>query len=177
MERDKVRHSARMAGAVKRYHTWPVLNQQTVADHTWHVMRICFQLWGPLPPEVSTYILWHDAPEIVTGDLPFPIKRDTPELAEILNVIDDETRAATGWPSPEVLPLWKKRIKLCDLIEMHEYGWVELRQGNKFALPIINDTRTAIDKLSAELGPEDEQAVLRFMREVKRAGSFDDARD
>lgn len=140
-------------------------------------MRICYQLWGPLPPEVSTYILWHDAPEIVTGDLPFPIKRDTPELAEILSVIDDETRAATGWPSPEVSPLWKKRIKICDLIEMHEYGWVELRQGNRFALPIVNDTREVVYKLAADLSPEDAEVIERFMVEIRRAGNFDDARD
>lgn len=166
MQRDKIRYNARFAGSVRRYHTWPVLNQQTVADHTWHVMRICYQLWGPLPPEVSTYIIWHDALEIVTGDLPFPIKRDTPELAELLSVIDDETRVATGWPYVELSPLWKKRVKICDLIEMHEYGMVEYRQGNKFALPIVNDTRTAVWQLAIELCTEDQKAIDRFIEET-----------
>src|ERR1035438_1054365 len=78
--RQQVMADSRFAGDVVRYHTWPCIQRQTNAAHTWHIMRIYFQLFGPMPPATSTHILWHDAGELKTGDSPFPVKSHNPKL-------------------------------------------------------------------------------------------------
>src|SRR6267154_1716536 len=88
MTRDQVLTSARHAGTVRRYHTWPFHHQQNIGEHSWQIARIYFQIWGPLPPEVSTYFIWHDAGELVLGDLPFPVKKNNPHLKRECDFIE-----------------------------------------------------------------------------------------
>lgn len=153
MIREDVLSNPRFGGAVRRYHTWPTLNVQTNADHTWNVMRIWWQLFGPLSSEESTYVIWHDVGEIRSGDLPFPVKRDHPALKDICGVIEAEALVGMfgrnpmkGVSTAEI----KFKAKFCEMIEMCEFGLIELRQGNTFAEPIVNDTRAAAEKMAHE---------------------------
>jgi hypothetical protein len=98
MNRDAIELSARTAGGVQRYHTWPVLRPQTVAEHTWNVMRIWWQVYGPMSPQVSTYLLWHDAGEGQAGDVQFGAKRRYPELKP------NRVRSAAGDSRPRPRP-------------------------------------------------------------------------
>ncbi len=167
MNRDEVHAQSRLAGQVRRYHTWMVLHQQSIGEHSWQCMRIWWQIWGPLPPEVTTYFIWHDAGELVAGDLPFPVKAKNPVLKDTMDELEDRAVKAMGGPAGHPPDGYNKiRAKACDLIDMYEYGLHERRLGNQYAEPIITDTYTALRKLS--LSSEDQFAVSAYLAKVER---------
>lgn len=145
VSRFDVYNNPRWAGEVMRYHTWPTRRQQSVGEHTWQVMIIWFRLFGPLSAEESSCVLWHDAGELVLGDLPFPTKRDNPQLKVICDVIEEQAVVGMMTIQPiqvSAQTLW--RAKVCDLLEMYEFGLSELAQGNSLAVPIIDDIRESL---------------------------------
>jgi 5'-deoxynucleotidase len=70
------------AGHVKRWHIVNTVTQQSIAEHSYLVAIIAMHIhrWvqpaGDVEPmETGIYALFHDAPEIRTGDIPTPAKR------------------------------------------------------------------------------------------------------
>jgi len=163
--RAEVVSSTRLAGQVKRYHTWPVLHPQSVGEHTWQTMRLYWELYGHVEPEVCAYLLWHDAPELVTGDPPFPTKANNPALKAIYDEMEDAalTNMVGAERATEILDgvtsLQRLRMKACDLIDMYEFGMHELAMGNRYGEPIVADTRAALLRL-AQLLPASEQSIV-----------------
>jgi 5'-deoxynucleotidase YfbR-like HD superfamily hydrolase len=145
MKRADIVTSTRHAGNVRRYHTHPTLRQQTVADHSWHVMRIFLELFpDAVTVEVLTYILYHDIAEIGTGDLPFPVKAAHPGLAEVMHDVEAEVLDNMGVVLPDLTSRERVLVKVCDLCEMFEWGREEVTMGNRYAQPIVDDTRAAV---------------------------------
>lgn len=146
--------SPRMGGEVKRYHTWATIRTQTVADHTFHVLRIYWHLFGEVPPEVTAYLIHHDICEVRVGDLPHPIKLHNPVLKSIYDELEDETlvqmvgeeRAMNILGS--VNDLERVRMKACDLLEMAEFASVEVNLGNRYAWPIFDNIAVALAGLA-----------------------------
>jgi hypothetical protein len=161
MNRDNVLSMARLAGEVQRYHTWKMHHRQTVGEHTWQVMRIYWQIWGPLPPELSTYFIWHDAGELACGDVPFPVKANNPLLKETMDRLEYDAVQHMGGETVKLNYTLKLRAKACDLIDMHECGRNEVSMGNRFAQPIVDDTFKALEKLPFSL--EDGNAVFKYL--------------
>lgn len=134
---ERVRTDLRCAGSVKRYHTWPTITTQTVADHTFHVMRIFYECFpGHVGAVTMHHILYHDMAEIKTGDLPYPIKRDNPTLKAELDVIDNEWYCEMNIVMPRLSVDEKRCVKMADMLEMMEFAVHEMCLGNKFAEPI-----------------------------------------
>jgi len=149
MNRDQVVRSTYLAGRVKRYHTWPVLHQENVAEHTFNVLRIYVRLFGAPRAAVTEAIVNHDLPEIRTGDIPFPMKRRVPELKALMDELEDEHAVMMGinLHRDDLNAVEKFRIKLCDIISQWEFGAAELAMGNKLAGPIFDDTAKVIDEM------------------------------
>jgi hypothetical protein len=164
--RSDVLTNPRFAGSVRRYHTWLTHQQQSVGEHTWHVLRIYDQIWGPIPPHVTRHIIWHDAGELVTGDLPFPVKQNNHALRNVMAIAEHEALEAMGAPANSMLsPEELLRAKACDLLEMWEFGLTEKALGNMLAQPIIDDIQFALGKL---LGTSEEAAtVVRYRLKVE----------
>lgn len=167
MDRSDIVTSGRMAGQVRRYHTWPTLRQQTNAEHTWQVLRIYMEMFGPPSPAVTVTIMTHDMGEIATGDLPFPVKRNNPEIAQATQRIEEQAVAAMmtsqmaqvsmacvrGDPAVVTDVTLRSMIKICDLTEMLEFGMDERIMGNRYAEPIVHDVGAALDTLVETLDP------------------------
>lgn len=164
-----VRHSARLAGLIKRYHTWPTLRVQTVAEHTWHVMRIYLHLFGSPPPNVWEYMLHHDAPlEMGTGDIPFDSKRNNPELKAAVDLAEERFAKEIGFEWPEIGALEWARFKVCDLLEMLEFGTEERAMGNTYAEPIVEATTKAINSMlhnPAHKLADDHMAIVSYIQD------------
>jgi len=133
----EIMRSPYCAGSVRRYHTWPVNREQTVADHSFHVLRLYWTLFGSVPPEVTEYIIWHDMGELWTGDSPYPLKRNNPELKDKLDLIEMEGVLAMGGAVSDLTTDQKKRIKVCDYVEMLEYALHEVNLGNQYAMVVL----------------------------------------
>jgi hypothetical protein len=153
MNADQITGCQRFAGQVKRYHTWPVLREQTVAEHTWQIMRIYHSIFGEPSQDIYTFILYHDAGEIATGDLPFPVKMHNPDIKETMDLLEDRALERMKAPVVKLEQMGKIHIKICDLLEMWEYGVQECAMGNQLAKPIVDRTVDAIyDYLSKLAG-------------------------
>lgn len=142
---DMIRSSARSGGAVRRYHTWPVIHQQTVAEHSWNLARILHTIWPDAPVGAILHAIYHDVGEVATGDIPFPVKRENPDLKVTMDRLEVDAMLSMGI-SYHIgdIELWHKRAKICDMIEMWEFGQDELLLGNHHARPIVEKTYQVI---------------------------------
>lgn len=148
-------YSLRAAGRVERYHTHPTIQRQTVAEHTWQVLRVWFELYGEPSSAVATTILLHDVGELKTGDLPHTLKRDHPTLKIEVTKIEKEhvgkmivyNSDTLTYDVPSLSTLDQLRIKLCDLLEMAEFALDELYFGNRNARIILHNIEIAFGNL------------------------------
>jgi 5'-deoxynucleotidase YfbR-like HD superfamily hydrolase len=168
-----VRTDPRRAGAVRRYHTWPTIQTQTVAEASWNVTRILVQIWPDAPAQAITHALLNDCGEIRSGDLPFPIKRDNPVLkAEIVRIEEESLHeqmigALAAAPGDDI---WRRRVKICDMLEMWEFGLDELTMGNQYALPIVDATVQDVYRLITEFQlPDSDVAAIQEYEKCRRA--------
>lgn len=167
-----VRRNIRLAGQVKRYATWPVLHQQSTGEHSWQVLRIYIEIFGPPIPDVTVYITHHDSAELAVGDPPFPLKAQNQDLKVIYDRLED---AAMLEMRGEALPVLshaeKARIKICDLLEMWEFGHQEWLMGNRYAKPIIDDTLAVVMKMISmpEFPEDDNERVTAFITSKERS--------
>jgi hypothetical protein len=159
--RDQMMSSRRLAGGIRRYHAWPVVQSQTVAEHTWQVMRVYHELFGSPPAEVWEAILWHDVLEMHTGDIPFQVKQRYPGVKKALDEAEVHAAREMGVVWPEITQVQRKSIKLCDILEMWEFGKQEMAMGNKLAGPIVTGTILVASKIAEELALADK--VNRWM--------------
>lgn len=155
-----VRTDPRLAGEVSRYHTWPHLRQQSVAEHSWQVMRIMLAIYPMVPRVLLIHCMAHDAGEIGTGDIPYPIKKENPDLKEIMDELETETISAMAlkwnFPSEVALSPEEKLIfKLAEFIEMWEWALKEQLLGNEFAEVVgsrcLTEAYSLCDKLSQDI--------------------------
>lgn len=139
---DYVTDNTLHAGRLRRYATWPVHHQQNIGEHCWQIYRIYDSLFGRPSSDVAYTIMNHDTPELTVGDPPFPLKAQNPDLKEIYTRLETEAEQRYGIIMPHLPQQEMIRVKICDLLEMMEFGFVELQMGNQFAHPIIE--RTAV---------------------------------
>lgn len=149
--RDDIITNARLAGQVERYHVWPTIRKQTVAEHVWQVLRIYVELFGTPEPDVWQYILHHDSGELVTGDLPFPLKARHPDLKKMMDGLEDDALAGMGIGTIPLTSEQKWKMKVCDLLEMLEFGLQEMSLGNRLAEPIVKGTSSNLRQLCEDM--------------------------
>ena len=171
ISREQILTNGRMAGTLRRYHSWPMHQTQTIGCHTWQVLRIYVSIFGAPAPDVTVYILWHDAGELVLGDLPFPVKANSPELKRLCDAVEDSAVLRMGGEVIKLPTFEKLRVKACDLIEMCEMGVVEFQMGNKYAQPIIDDVGNALVQLYQKLSLTDQDLVRKYvLQSAKQLG-------
>ena len=178
---DHVTDRALLSGRVKRYSTWPTITTQTVGDHCWGVYEIYFRIFGPPTAEIALYIHHHDSEELIVGDNPFPSKVTYPALKAGVTEAEVDARRRLDLPEPLTLANVgdRARVKICDLLEMMQFGMQEREMGNLLAQPIIERTRAAaLDKVMDVSFAERQKVnswilaeVSRHERLVNRSGS------
>lgn len=151
------------AGETRRFHTWPVLRSQNVADHSWHVAMLGHLLYGQEEPGMRAVFMWalmtHDMAECQMGDIPSPAKRRMDTLLEL----EDKSktfRQQWGEAEQEVMSKYAfdfekfldeeelRRFKLVDAMEGAMYCVTERMMGNKrIAEPFKNFCKYINEKL------------------------------
>ena len=130
----------------------------------------------PDPGEVAVAALYHDATEIITGDMPTPIKYYNPAIREayrqvervaeekLLAMLPDELRptysAALSPAAPEIQQLVKAADKLSAYIKCLE----ELKAGNTEFKQAAEQTRYALDDMEL---PELDYFLENFLPSFK----------
>lgn len=159
-DNDYITSNVLFAGRVKRYHTWSVHHEQTVGEHCWQIARIYEVVFGEIPGPVEKFIRHHDTPELITGDPPFPTKSKNPTLKAEYNLMDEAAYAKLHIAVPEISDEEKRRVKICDLLEMMEFGMVEVQMGNLLANVVIQRTRNLVKDLAQKLEDEDSRPLV-----------------
>ena len=113
------------------------------------------------PNEAAVAGLYHDAPEILTGDLPTPVKYDNPAIKEAYKAV--ETVAADKLLSmlpAELIPAFEPYVreelepellavvKAADKLAAHIKCLEELKAGNQEFRQAAHQTRTALTRMN-----------------------------
>lgn len=162
-----IRQDPRLAGRVIRYHTWPHIKQQSVGEHSWQVARILMTVWPAHSREMLQYALMHDMGEVKTGDVPYPFKADHPNVAVEFDQAEAEAiedmQKVFGCPVlPTLSDFELTIIKICDYIDMWEWGLEEINLGNRFAEAVCVRMHKAIIQRTNNL---DNDELIDHVRE------------
>lgn len=126
----------RNGGNVKRYHTIPIIREQSNAAHSWGVAVLFDQLWGVKSMNGVRASLYHDCAEYVTGDIPAPIKRSSKNVKEAINEVEHKFNTELGI----TVGLNKEdqvKVKFCDCLEGALFCLEELEMGNKMIINVF----------------------------------------
>jgi len=120
----------RRSGGVRRYHTTPVVCEQTLAAHQWGVALIFMYIYPEMTLDGVLHALTHDAPELITGDTPAPAKRMSETIRVGLH--DLERRLEDKWGiAVELHTLEQTAVRQADLLDLLWYCVEERRLGNQ----------------------------------------------
>lgn len=136
------------AGEVRRGHTVRDFHQ-TIAEHSWRVAALLWHAYRGAPPAgLIEAALFHDAAEILTGDIPAPAKWGNGALEAALR--EAEARFYEQYQLPLAPPgAMKLVLKIADYVELYY---------------------TARDqRLPAQLQVNAGQAARRYYEELGRA--------
>ena len=156
----------RIAGEISRYHTWRTIRTQSVGEHSWQLLRILTTIWPDAPRRLFMAALYHDVGEMA-GDIPWPGKRNDPDLKVKMDAAEARIHdgMSTSWGMPARitnLPHFEERVlKLCDNLEMWEFGLVEQNMGNAYAAVVAMRMLLASSEILETLLPHDNYPDLR----------------
>jgi 5'-deoxynucleotidase YfbR-like HD superfamily hydrolase len=166
-----LRSKSRYAGMVKRYHAWPTIQTQTVADHTFHVIRIHNRLFGAPSPNLLHHMIYHDLGELTAGDTPFPAKRVVEGLREPMERAEAWGLEQQGVTLPTLTDEEHTQFKIADLLEMWEFAVVEVQLGNALASPIRLNILHYLREM--ELNNEYQTAIGNYIEEFESNGTHE----
>lgn len=148
---DLVRSSSRNSLQLRRYHVWPMLQEQRTDAHTLQMLRIYCCVWGPPAPIVAWNIIFHDAGEGDAGDVQFGAKQRSPEFKAALDATEDAHRELlwetdlrpeilarrSQWDPKSLTPAESWCIKAVDFVEGLEHSLTDVAMGNRLAGPVV----------------------------------------
>jgi 5'-deoxynucleotidase YfbR-like HD superfamily hydrolase len=157
-----------------RVHRWSVVNttrQQTVAEHSHRVAVIAKYLAGKMEMagrtvplvDVLWYAISHDESEALSGDIPTPMKRMVPGIA------DEEDRMA---PPPRVDLIASLVVKTADILEAALFLSEELHMGNRTILKVRDDVLHRAQMALVRLFPQDPDAEFKEFWNTFGDGSY-----
>lgn len=124
-------------GAVKRYHTVTMIQEQTVAAHSWGVACVLLDVLTYPSAELLKAALYHDVAESMVGDCPATTKWRYPDLARELNKAEDEVESLLG-VSCLLSDTEKQCLKFADMADLVLHCLKDYRLGNRDSLEIVN---------------------------------------
>lgn len=134
----------RNAGETRRFHGWPVLRPQSVAEHSFHVTMILHVLYGQSESGLRVVLLLaaltDDLAEWITGDPPSPFTRAMekrlPGFRDTRKEVENEVLASVALDWAKFLTDEEKRmLKFADYVDGAMYCIRERAMGNKLISP------------------------------------------
>ena len=119
------------SGRVKRWHAFPIIGEQNVADHSWGVALIVMEIAeSHLSINLMRAAITHDSAELYTGDMPYQTKKRWPQLAGALEICEQDVERAHNidW----VLTGEQRQIlKWADMFELLLFADYQADLGNR----------------------------------------------
>jgi len=121
------------SGGVVRFHQQVGVTKQQNSEHQWGVALIVQHLNPNCSKDLILAALTHDAAESYTGDSPFPVKKDHPELSAILRKLEMQWEKENNI-NFNLTDEEKVTLKLADSLEGMWYCLQRYKCGEKNAL-------------------------------------------
>lgn len=116
---------------VNRWHTRQPIFEETVGNHTANVALLVHYLTdGEASRELLYAALIHDIGEFYTGDLPAPVKHDSPELATRVHELDYQYLDQQNIEAPMLAETEKNLLRAADIVDLLFVSRLELQVGN-----------------------------------------------
>jgi 5'-deoxynucleotidase len=173
------------SGDVRRYHTYRLIHPQTLAEHQWRAAVILMWMFSGAPSVgVLEAVLLHDTAEIITGDMPAPVKWENEELGAQMDLLEAEVEEHLGlsYFLHNLSPSDKLLVQFCDRAELVLFCLQEYDLGNKAMLVVA---QRGIDKLRAHAMLEGfahhyvsraSQLINDLQQRVNRRGANDEGK-
>ena len=151
-------YDPRAALEITRYHTWRRMRDQSVGEHSCQIQRIMLCIRPDTPRKLLVYAIFHDIGE-PCGDIPYPFKKNNPNLKREHRLVEGgvvvRMQDEHGVPNRPVLTEQEEDFfKMCENIEMWEYGVTEVNMGNQYAV-LVAERMILVASTLAEKMPED----------------------
>lgn len=116
------------SGGVQRYHAVPsVLSKQRVDSHAWSVAMIVICLTdGAASRNLLIHALLHDSAEIVTGDIPYTVKKSNPAMKALAGEMEARAHDELLFPLPTLSPDDAAVLKIADTLD--GWRWCQLHE-------------------------------------------------
>lgn len=118
-----------LASRVKRFHTVPIIGEQTVGEHTYRMILILYQITAPTHAMLYA-AMYHDTAEIDISDVSFMTKREWPKVSEALNEAEFEFNKKHGLLCM-LKPYEHRFLKYADMAELTYYAIEQITMGNR----------------------------------------------
>lgn len=129
---------------VKRYHTVPTLQQQTVGQHTVNMLGLLMYIGYEPRREFYEAVLTHDWPEVWTGDLPAHSKK---KMGVAWDKMEMEWYDTNGVPYHTLTLEEEWVLSWLDCMEGTAFCVSEMRLGNQIIREVYNRYRGALGAL------------------------------
>jgi 5'-deoxynucleotidase YfbR-like HD superfamily hydrolase len=120
----------REAADVVRYHTKRVHRSQSIGAHSFGIMLLLNQVAPDARKAVFVAAMHHDLPELITGDIPAPIKKMHDALGPLMD--DIESGLAPLFRDCGLTPMEERLLKWADRMELVLWCLEEVRMGNTY---------------------------------------------
>jgi len=120
----------RDAADVRRYHTKRVLRDQSIGAHSFNMLMLINLVAPDARKEVFVAVMHHDLPELMTGDIPAPIKKMHDMLGPLMDQI--ESGLAPLFKDCGLTDEEERLVKWADRMELVLWCLEEVRLGNTY---------------------------------------------
>lgn len=125
---------------VKRLHTVPVIGENTVGDHTAHMMRLVVYLQAQNPDcrlePMLLHALQHDVAEAYTGDIPASFKQNAPARTTAALTAAEKDWEAENLDPIDLVLRERRLCKMADWLQLQEQCIHERLLGNQHVAPV-----------------------------------------
>jgi hypothetical protein len=138
--RDKTRiNFVRKGGDVKRFHTFPVIGEQTNGHHQYNVLSLLLILHPDPSMDLIKYITWHDTAEHIFGDVPATATIYDNEFYEKYNKLQEINLCEMAAPIEVLSKEDRYWFECLDKLEVYLFAKEQLNLGNKNMTGIIRN--------------------------------------
>lgn len=106
----------REGGQVKRFHTVPIVGEQTVGAHSYNVLSLLLVLCENPSIQLIKAVLWHDVAERWLGDVPPPAKWASRDFNDTYSRLERKLNKRLGLP--ELSQVEENWLNAVDKIEL-----------------------------------------------------------
>ncbi len=123
--------------------------ETAVIAHALAVIQNTYLGGGAQPERVATMALFHDASEILTGDLPTPVKHNDPALRQAYRAIEDRARESLLGFLPNALRQAYRPILFSEEQEPELYRYVKAADKISAYLKCVQEKKSGNDEFES----------------------------